>query len=444
MQAFNFTSPYTAEQTDIDNKRKYAEALQAQAIKPVSSGQMIGNHFVPPSKLEGLGKVLSAFLGAKGNRDADAASKDLQTRMNTDFTETGKKYAEALRGTPETQAPFQADNPFNEDLGSLTQVNPAVPGSRQAALDVAMQSKHPLWQQTGMTELLKGPAAEKWDQTPRYDQNGNAFILSDQGNRRVLDGVKSRDELVSEDLGGTKGFRSKYSPEIVGSASKTSTPDALMTDSRVKLEGDKNRGVTLRGQNMVDSRSRENTAASTSGGSKPPSGYRVTANGNLEAIPGGPADIKALALSQRQADGATDVDIAISTLRGSYDSLDKGGGITSTKKGGVDNAQAYLASSPVGQAAGKLLGTKNQSERNTIAMARPGLLAAIMKATGMSAKQLDSNAELKLWLSTATDPTLDVESNRKALSDIERKYLKGGSAKPIDKPKGGATFLGFE
>jgi hypothetical protein len=46
-----------------------------------------------------------------------------------------------------------------------------------------------------------------------------------------------------------------------------------------------------------------------------------------------------------------------------------------------------------------------------------------MKATGMSAKQMDSNAELKLWLATATDPTLDVESNRKALDNIEKKYI---------------------
>ena len=58
-------------------------------------------------------------------------------------------------------------------------------------------------------------------------------------------------------------------------------------------------------------------------------------------------------------------------------------------------------------------------------MTRPALLAALMKATGMSAKQMDSNAELKLWMRTATDPTLDIQSNRAALSKIEQKYLRG-------------------
>lgn len=52
-----------------------------------------------------------------------------------------------------------------------------------------------------------------------------------------------------------------------------------------------NRGVTIRGQNMTDARSRE-LAAATGGGKAPP-GYRFTQDGNLEAIPGGPADIKA-------------------------------------------------------------------------------------------------------------------------------------------------------
>ena len=48
---------------------------------------------------------------------------------------------------------------------------------------------------------------------------------------------------------------------------------------------------------------------------------------------------------------------------------------------------------------------------------------------------MDSNVELKLWLSTATDPTLDVQSNRRALDKIEMKYLGGdkiGDTKPTE------------
>lgn len=156
---------------------------------------------------------------------------------------------------------------------------------------------------------------------------------------------------------------------------------------------------------------------------KSPPGYRFTQSGELEATPGGPADQKA----QMKASGAADVDIALGTLRDAYNRLEQGGGITSTAKGPLDNIVARVSSSDIGQGVGKALGTSNQSARNDIAMTRPALLAALMKATGMSAKQMDSNAELKLWLTTATDPTLDVESNRRALGNIEKKYLGGQS-----------------
>ena len=157
-----------------------------------------------------------------------------------------------------------------------------------------------------------------------------------------------------------------------------------------------------------------------------PVGYRYTADGNgMEVIPGGPADLKAQALDANKAAGAADVDLAVGTLRDAYDRLDQGGGITNTNKGTLDNLVAGASSSAPGQMVGKMLGTKNQSARNEIEMTRPALLAALMKATGMSAKQMDSNAELKLWMRTATDPTLDIQANRAALSKIEQKYLRG-------------------
>lgn len=157
-----------------------------------------------------------------------------------------------------------------------------------------------------------------------------------------------------------------------------------------------------------------------------PAGYRYTESGDLEAIPGGPADAKTRALDEKTMSGMDDLDITMATLRDAYNRLESGGGITSTEKGPVENIGATIASSGAGQFVGGMVGTDNQSARNEIEMARPGLLAAIMKATGMSAKQLDSNAELKLWLSTATDPKKDIQANRKALENIERKYIKRG------------------
>lgn len=159
---------------------------------------------------------------------------------------------------------------------------------------------------------------------------------------------------------------------------------------------------------------------------KPPANRRWKQDGSLEIIPGSADDTKAQA-GEMGKGSVTDV---AASLRDMFNKLDEAGGITNPQNRWGTNLAAGLASSDAGQAAGKLFGTENQSLRNTIAQQRPLLLQAIMKATGMSAKQMDSNAELKLYLATATDPTLDVAANRRALDMIETLYGKGSTGTP--------------
>lgn len=157
---------------------------------------------------------------------------------------------------------------------------------------------------------------------------------------------------------------------------------------------------------------------------KAPPGYRYTAAGDLEIIPGGPADEK----HKLRASGGNDVDALVTTLNGYYDELHEGGGITDPDAGALSNIGAGIASSGPGQAAGRLFGTQNQSTRNKIVQQRPLLLQAIKNATGMSAKQMDSNVELKLYLSAATDPQLDVAANKSALQKLAELYGSGKAA----------------
>jgi len=124
----------------------------------------------------------------------------------------------------------------------------------------------------------------------------------------------------------------------------------------------------------------------------------------------------------------------IAQLRQSFDRLDQLGGITSTQNRAGTNVLAGLSSSGFGQATGRLFGTEVQSERNKIQQTRPLLMTTIMQAMGISAKQLDSNAELKLWLSAATDPTLDLQANKSALANLERMLTNKNAAAAAPKP----------
>ena len=151
---------------------------------------------------------------------------------------------------------------------------------------------------------------------------------------------------------------------------------------------------------------------------KAPAGYRFMTDGSLEPIKGGPADLK----TQAKMSGAGDVSTEIVKLKDSYDKLYAGGGITDPSLKIGSNLAGKASASDLGQAIGSTFGTKNATERDKIAQTRPLLMGAIMKATGMSAKQIDSNAELKLWLSTATDPKKSYEANMEALGNLENLY----------------------
>ena len=128
--------------------------------------------------------------------------------------------------------------------------------------------------------------------------------------------------------------------------------------------------------------------------------------------------------------GKDSLETSILTLRSAYDSLSKGSGIVDTTKSSLSNIGASISASGLGQALGGSVGTENQTQRDIIEQSRPALLSAIMKATGMSAKQMDSNAELKLWLATATDPKKSLQANKIALDNIEKKFINNSIQKP--------------
>lgn len=155
----------TPEQMEIARRYRMADVLRKQAEEP-TQGQMVSGHYVAPSWTQHLSKLLSSYGAGKMERDASESAKKYGEQQRTDFTDTATKYAEALRGTPEQQTPYQADNPFGEDLGNLQTVTPAQAGDPNQALAIAMQSRSPQWQQFGMEAQLK-----RASQTPR-DQFG--------------------------------------------------------------------------------------------------------------------------------------------------------------------------------------------------------------------------------------------------------------------------------
>lgn len=141
----------------------------------------------------------------------------------------------------------------------------------------------------------------------------------------------------------------------------------------------------------------------------------------------------------------------IDELRNIYGDLKKMGAMVSPAQAADRNVVARIRASGIGQVLEGAVGTKAQTQRDRIASIRPQLMQSLAKATGMTGKQLDSNADVKLFMQTVTDPTKSYEANMEAINGLER-FLKANAktatpatpaapAAARPKPKSGWTIV---
>lgn len=123
--------------------------------------------------------------------------------------------------------------------------------------------------------------------------------------------------------------------------------------------------------------------------------------------------------------GKVEVATIIGGLASKYTDLASTGGMTSTKRGIMENVGAYLSNTALGQEAGKMTATQEQSLRNEIRAQSPVLLQGIKKATGMGTKEMDSNADVKRWLEAMGSPTFDIQSTLGILKSLNSQFGSG-------------------
>lgn len=132
--------------------------------------------------------------------------------------------------------------------------------------------------------------------------------------------------------------------------------------------------------------------------------------------------------------GKEDFEKVLGDMSGLLDELDSLGGIVNQDKNAIMNTGRMLANTeggsmlfgqipiPGGQDIGRTFGTKEQTIRDKIDAKKKLLSRAIMAATGMSAKQMDSNTELKMFLNSLGNPTASYQSNKEILKSLSQMY----------------------
>lgn len=131
----------------------------------------------------------------------------------------------------------------------------------------------------------------------------------------------------------------------------------------------------------------------------------------------------------------------LGNLQANYETLRKSGATVDAKQNWMQNLRARAESSGLGQFVGGALGTADQEIRDKIQMAKPLLINEIRAATGMSAKAMDSNAELQFYLQAATDPTRNIEANLQAIKYLDSAYGKGKLSEKLGLPAQGQPTI---
>jgi hypothetical protein len=133
--------------------------------------------------------------------------------------------------------------------------------------------------------------------------------------------------------------------------------------------------------------------------------------------------------AQAQAEAREQLGGMLGGMASQYVELAKAGGIVDPRSGTLENIGARIASSGPGQFVGGIVGTEEQSIRQSIRNTQPLLMQQIRQATEMGARGLDSNKELEFYQQAASDPSKDLVSNLSALLVLDMAYgSQDGSA----------------
>jgi hypothetical protein len=383
-----------------EQRRRIAEAMLAQSQEQVQPFVNTGRLVAPMSWTQGLAQMVKAYGAGRGLKKADEGDAQLAKEHAAKAAEALSAYRTQSQGAPErAPAPIAPMNGVGPPRPTAGPPVPAVPADPRGAIQALLANQYapPEAKQAALV-------AENWrrdDATSAENRTWRREDLLLQQQTKLAE-IEARlqdralDRQMREDLAREANATRLQIAQMTGALRQEPAP------AQTEIIDPKDPTRMLK----IDMRTYK------PGGSLGDPGVIGIAGKE-------PAAAKA---AETRGTGLKAVDEQVANLRDLYNQLDEGGGIIDPEKGAISNAGAWVKSRGVGQTAGNILGTKNQSARNQIAQQRPLLLRAIMAATGMSARSLDSNAELKLWLSAATDPQLDVASNRAALDNIEKQY----------------------
>ena len=388
---------------DLENQliQNRLRKFQSQGYE-APQGKMVGRHFIAPNALQHIAAGLRGYGAIQGEQQATQELKDLRNRRQETEALDMSAFVSALRGTPEN-----APSPDFEG-NAVGPTMPAKPGDPMAAYSLAAASQSPTVRQMGMQGIAQMPQmeAQKQERIDARQFRQTEAELARQA--RSEEAAANREQRMRELQMRSEDQRLSQQERI---AAQRESRDLMMQNQRemAKLQ------ASLRPEKMVTVLGPNGEALTLPQSQAQGQGIEIY----------NPLRAKQLQTEQGKKVGQSALSETLDSLADRYNKLNQNSGIPSQTNRVGTNLAAAASSTPLGNFAGRMLGTENADARDFIAQTRPLLLADIKKATGMTASEMNSNVEMQMWLSAATDPTKGYEANMDAIRNLENKFGLG-------------------
>lgn len=142
----------------------------------------------------------------------------------------------------------------------------------------------------------------------------------------------------------------------------------------------------------------------------------ITAGGAPIGLPPTAQQQNATGGDARRQQAASSLLSSIDAMRGDYARLNElGAMVSSESQSPLENIGASIGASLPGRIVGRAVGSEAQTRRDNISNMRGHVIATLKDLTGLSAQQLNSNVELKLFLDTLGREDQSIETINAAM-----------------------------
>lgn len=152
------TYNYETEQSDLIRRQKIADAMIAQGMTPMGPTETAaGGIAVKRSPLEGVAKVLQAYMGKQSTDKINAQETALGNRYQADLKSGMNDLITGMNAQPGAVAESQGNNPSAFVPGHTNSMADAMEMRRKAVME-AIASNHPVLKDLGMSMLKQQQA----------------------------------------------------------------------------------------------------------------------------------------------------------------------------------------------------------------------------------------------------------------------------------------------